>query len=106
MVQEHELTWLVGSFEHDRAETKRFRKEIGVSGVEHSLAVKEPDASRAFSGLDYQLNSPRIQPVAALENQSLDALGGLAQTPPCGVCDVPKGHAQVGSLIQPVHTQH
>jgi hypothetical protein len=30
--------------------------------------------------------------------------GGLAQTPSCGVCDVPKGHARVGSSIQPVHT--
>jgi serine/threonine protein kinase len=32
-------------------------------------------------------------------------IGGLAQTPPSGVCDVPKGHARVGSSIQPVHAQ-
>jgi hypothetical protein len=29
----------------------------------------------------------------------------LAQTPPFGVCDVPKGHARLGGSIQPVYTR-
>ena len=32
-------------------------------------------------------------------------VGGLAQTPWFGVCDVLKGHSSVGSSIQRVHTQ-
>ena len=33
-------------------------------------------------------------------------VAGWRRPLPYGVCDVPKGHARVGSSIQPVHTQH
>ena len=50
MVQQRELAGLVRSLKHRRADSKGFDKQIRVSGVERTLAIKQADAPRAFSG--------------------------------------------------------
>jgi hypothetical protein len=76
VVEQRELTGLVGSFVHQNVKPKSCRETIGKAFVEIALLVEQPHTPSAFPGFEYQLNGPGIQPFPALCNQLVDCVVG------------------------------
>src|SRR5260370_360593 len=62
MLEECELAWLVGSFEHCNSKPEFLGESIRIGGIEFPFAIEHSYTACAFSGLDDNLYIPGIEP--------------------------------------------
>src|SRR5260370_42204019 len=62
MLEECELAWLVGSFEHCNSKPEFLGESIRIGGIEFPFAIEHSYTACAFSGLVHNLYSPGIEP--------------------------------------------
>ena len=58
--EKRELAVLIRRFEDDGAMAKSIDQPVGERLLQHTVDIKQPNAPRAFSSFDHQLNCARI----------------------------------------------
>src|SRR5208337_5484826 len=76
VVEQCKLAGLVRRLEHHGTQTEGVGEPVRVAVIETAGVVEQAHSPRAFSGLDHQLDSPRIQPAPALVDQLADHVSG------------------------------
>src|SRR4051794_38173838 len=74
VAKQRKLTGLVGRFEHERFEVKRADETFGRLDIHVAGFIENTDTSRAFTRLDDEVHSSRIEPRLALLDQRADRI--------------------------------